>query len=82
MIVCICHRVSDRDIAHTVRQGCNSFDELQFELGVATACGKCHDCAQQTFALHRVLEVRTGANATGGLPRALPHRETAVQARA
>jgi len=30
--------------------GCASFDELQFELSVATACGKCLDCARQTFA--------------------------------
>ena len=52
MIVCICHRVSDRDIAHAARQGCASFDELQDELGVATACGTCGDCARETFATH------------------------------
>ena len=53
MIVCMCHRISDRDIAHAARQGCASFDELQFELSVATCCGKCHDCARQTFEHHR-----------------------------
>ena len=52
MIVCICHRVSDRDIARAAREGCASFEELQFELSVATACGACHDCARSTFALH------------------------------
>lgn len=52
MIVCICHRVSDRDIAQAARQGCASFDELQDELGVATACGTCGDCARETFELH------------------------------
>ena len=52
MIVCICHRVSDRDIAQAARQGCASFDELQDELSVATACGTCDDCARETFALH------------------------------
>ena len=52
MIVCICHRISDRDIAHAARQGCASFDELQDELGVATACGTCGDCARETFAKH------------------------------
>ena len=50
MIVCICHRVSDRDIAHAARHGCASFDELQDDLGVATACGACTDCARETFA--------------------------------
>ncbi len=49
MIVCVCHRVSDRDIARAAQSGCISFDELQFELSVATACGKCHDCARETF---------------------------------
>ena len=49
MIVCVCHRVSDRDIAREVRQGCASFEALQDELRVATACGSCIDCAQQTF---------------------------------
>lgn len=49
MIVCVCHRVSDRDIAHAVKDGCGSFDELQDELRVATGCGACNDCARQTF---------------------------------
>ena len=49
MIVCVCHRVSDRDIAREVRQGCASFEALQDELRVATACGGCTDCAQQVF---------------------------------
>ncbi|MFY7915857.1 MAG: (2Fe-2S)-binding protein [Rubrivivax sp.] len=53
MIVCLCHRISDRDIAHAAQIGCASFDELQFELAVATCCGKCHDCARQTFDFHR-----------------------------
>jgi bacterioferritin-associated ferredoxin len=52
MIVCICHRVSDRDIARAARDGCASFDDLQLETGIATCCGKCHDCARQTFELH------------------------------
>ena len=52
MIVCICHRISDRDIARAARGGCSSFDELQFELGVGTRCGNCQDCARDTFAQH------------------------------
>lgn len=49
MIVCICHRVSDRDIARQVKAGCRDFGDLQDELRVATACGACTDCARQTF---------------------------------
>jgi bacterioferritin-associated ferredoxin len=49
MIICICHRISDRDIAGAVREGCASFDQLQDETRVATACGACHDCAREVF---------------------------------
>ena len=49
MIVCICHRVSDRDITREARLGCSSFQQLQDETRVATACGACRDCAQTTF---------------------------------
>ena len=66
MIVCICHRVSDRDIAHAVRHGCASFDELQEELGVATGCGACGDCAREIFAAH--CAARTGVAALSGHP--------------
>jgi bacterioferritin-associated ferredoxin len=52
MIVCICRRVSDRDIASAVRAGCASFEQLQDELCVARACGACHDCAHETFHAH------------------------------
>ena len=45
MIVCVCHRVSDREIARHARAGM-SFDEIQFELGVATQCGNCESCAR------------------------------------
>jgi bacterioferritin-associated ferredoxin len=54
MIVCVCHHVSDRDIAHAARNGCASYDELQDQLRVGTACGACGDCARDTFnAQHR-----------------------------
>ena len=47
--MCICHRVSDRDITRAVREGCASFDELQDQTRVATACGACHECAHRAF---------------------------------
>lgn len=53
MIVCVCHRVSDRDIEREVRRGCDRFEDLQIDLGVATACGACTDCAFETFEGHR-----------------------------
>ncbi len=49
MIVCVCHRVSDRDITSEVNDGCRSFDMLQAELGVGTSCGACAECARDVF---------------------------------
>lgn len=50
MIVCVCHRVSDREIARHARQGCTSFEALQFETGVSTCCGCCETCAREVFS--------------------------------
>lgn len=49
MIVCVCHRVSDRAIAQAARAGA-AFDDIQLELGVATQCGKCEGCARDLWA--------------------------------
>jgi bacterioferritin-associated ferredoxin len=67
MIVCVCHRVSDREIARHARAGM-SFDEIQFELGVATQCGRCESCARDVVA-----------QCCGSHPVAALHRETTVQ---
>ena len=45
MIVCVCKRVSDREIVRHARAGMG-FDDIQFELGVATQCGNCESCAR------------------------------------
>ncbi len=49
MIICICQRVSDRDITRMSRSGA-SFDDLQLELGVATQCRACEGCARELHA--------------------------------
>jgi bacterioferritin-associated ferredoxin len=49
MIVCVCHRISDREIARFARAGMG-FDEIQLELGVATQCGNCEGCARDLVA--------------------------------
>lgn len=53
MIICICHRVSDRDIAREVARGCPSFEALQDATRVATGCGACGEFAKEAFAAHR-----------------------------
>jgi len=47
MIVCVCRRVSDRQIREAAAEGAVSLECLQFELGVATQCGRCADCASR-----------------------------------
>lgn len=49
MIVCVCHRVSDKDIARHVQQGCASFEHLQADTGISTCCGCCEGCARDVF---------------------------------
>ena len=49
MIVCLCQRVSDREIARHDRAGL-SFDDIQLELGVSTQCGRCEGCARDVVA--------------------------------
>lgn len=52
MIICICHRVSERDIQREAAQGCPDFESLQDELRVGTACGACLPHAQAAFGEH------------------------------
>lgn len=49
MIVCLCHRVSDRDIHRVVGEGVTNFELLQDLTKVASNCGNCLDCAQMIF---------------------------------
>jgi bacterioferritin-associated ferredoxin len=49
MIVCLCHRISDRDIQRAVREGVSCFDQLQDDCRVASSCGCCNDCAREVF---------------------------------
>jgi bacterioferritin-associated ferredoxin len=50
MIVCVCKSVSDRKIRAAIAEGMSSFDELQFELGVASCCGKCEESVRDVMA--------------------------------
>ena len=45
MIICVCRRVSDKAIALHASEG-KDFEDIQFDLGVATQCGRCEDCAR------------------------------------
>ncbi|WP_233882125.1 (2Fe-2S)-binding protein [Paraburkholderia flagellata] len=60
MIVCVCKSVSDRTIRASIEEGMDSFDELQFELGVATCCGKCEESVRDVMAQSGVCASRCG----------------------
>jgi bacterioferritin-associated ferredoxin len=49
MIVCVCNRISDREIARHVQAGMD-FSDIQLELGVGTCCGCCETCARELVA--------------------------------
>ncbi len=46
MIVCLCKRVSCTDIRSAAGNGVATLRDLSRELGVATQCGKCAQCAR------------------------------------
>ena len=60
MIVCVCKSVSDRKIRATIAEGVDTFDELQFELGVATCCGKCEPSVREMMAQSGLCEQHCG----------------------
>ncbi|MDE2612188.1 MAG: (2Fe-2S)-binding protein [Burkholderiales bacterium] len=68
MVICLCHRVSDRDIACGAQSGCTSFEALQDDLRVGTACGCCLEMAQEVFEQHAAPV--SGAAARAGEPLA------------
>ena len=45
MIVCVCNRVSDKEILAAAAEGAVSVECLRDRLGVASCCGKCTDHA-------------------------------------
>ena len=58
MIVCVCRRVSDHQIRQAAADGARSLECLQLDLGVATQCGRCADCASRVLC-----EARAGNGA-------------------
>jgi bacterioferritin-associated ferredoxin len=84
MIICLCHRVSDRDIAREARDGCTRFDDLQERLGVATACGACVEYAQACLTAHAGLtqEARQRSQGCAGTCGSRPHATSGALAAA
>ena len=80
MIVCVCKRISDREIARRAHAGMG-FEDIQSELGVATQCGRCECCARDVVAqchasrphaalkqASPLMDARHGADVSAGRP--------------
>lgn len=48
MIICLCHRVSDRDLRQHAASGAE-FEEAQLCTGAGTGCGQCVSHARAIF---------------------------------
>jgi bacterioferritin-associated ferredoxin len=80
MIVCVCKSVSDRHIRASIHEGAESFEELQFELGVALCCGKCEGHVRGMLEASGVCAtgcLHTGENVTTAAPIRFYEREAA-----
>ncbi|MDP6969221.1 MAG: (2Fe-2S)-binding protein [Gammaproteobacteria bacterium] len=49
MYVCVCKKVTDKQIRQARDMGASSVACLKKMLDVATCCGRCHDCAEQVL---------------------------------
>ena len=65
MIVCVCRRVSDQQIRRAAAYGAATLEDLQVDLGVATGCGRCAECACEVLA-----EANGRASVVAWMPRA------------
>jgi bacterioferritin-associated ferredoxin len=82
MIICVCKAVNDRAIRAAVADGHDTFDALQFELGVGTCCGKCVASACEVLCEARAETIDAQAMARPGtrtirLVEHASHRESA-----
>ena len=77
MIVCVCKSVSDRKIRASIADGVDSFDELQFELGVAMCCGKCEASVRDVMVQSGVCASRCGVEHAHPVPLTFYERKAA-----
>jgi len=47
LYICICNAVTEKAVRDCVSGGACSLDQLAFELGVGSGCGRCRDCAAE-----------------------------------
>jgi bacterioferritin-associated ferredoxin len=61
MYVCVCNAVTDREVRGAVELGARCLADLQNQLGVATCCRRCTDCAEAILATSLTAQASAGA---------------------
>lgn len=49
MYVCICNKVSDKDIKVSIQEGATTMRALYKEHNIGSQCGKCCQCAKKVL---------------------------------
>ena len=49
MYICICNKVTDKQIRNAVEDGASTLDHLRDGLNVASCCGRCEECANKVL---------------------------------
>ena len=62
MYICICNAVTERAVRECARNGACSLEQLSFELGVGSGCGRCRDYASKLLRDVRAIEPLTAAS--------------------
>lgn len=52
MYICICHDVKSSQIKTAIKQGVDTMDSLERELGVGSCCGCCKPMVQDLLDAH------------------------------
>jgi bacterioferritin-associated ferredoxin len=74
MYICVCNAVTENQVRSCVDAGAETLGDLQYELGVATCCGRCAETALEYLPGGRCSSV---CNAHVG-PARLPSRAPAL----
>jgi len=62
LYICICNAVTERAVRECARNGACSLEQLSFELGVGSGCGRCRDHASELLRDVRAIEPLTAAS--------------------
>jgi bacterioferritin-associated ferredoxin len=62
LYICICNAVTEKAVRECARNGACSLEQLSFELGVGSGCGRCRDCASELLRDLRAAEPLTAAS--------------------